>query len=401
MQHRVRAVVMRGGTSRAVFFHQADLPADPQIRDRVILAVYGGGDPYGRQIDGLGGAMSVTSKTAIIGPASVPDADVDYTFGQVNVSTPLIDYGGNCGNISSAVGPFAIEEGLVCATDPVARVRIWQTNTRKLIIAHVPTSGGVPQVEGDYAIDGVPGTGAMILLEFLHPGGSMTGRLLPTGHPTDTLEVPGVGRLRVSLVDAANPVVFIRPADLGLSGLETADRVDGDPALLSRIEAIRAHAAVRIGLKPTPAEATATSPGVPKIAFVTSTQPYVASDGRAVAADQIDVVGRIMTMGRLHRAYALTGGICTAVAAQVEGTLVHEAARAAGAGERTVRIGHPSGVLEVGVDVRRGDGVWTVEKVTTRRTARRLMEGSALIPASVWSGAARAGPTATTSTRSG
>ncbi len=389
MQHRVRAVVMRGGTSRAVFFHRGDLPLNPEILDRVILKIYGGGDPYGRQIDGLGGATSVTSKTAIIGPASVPDADVDYTFGQVSVSKPLIDYGGNCGNISSAVGPFAIEEGLVRPTDPITKVRIWQTNTQKRIIAHVPTAGGRPQVEGDYAIDGVPGTGAMILLEFLTPGGSMTGRLLPTGRPTDTLEVPGVGTVTVSLVDAANPAVFVRPADLGLCGLETADRVDGDSALLSRIEAIRAHAAVRIGLAKTASEATATSPGVPKIAFVTSPQGYAASGGRAVAAEQIDVVGRIMTMGRLHRAYALTGGICTAVAAQIEGTLVHEVARGAGGGERTVRIGHPSGIIEVGVDVCRRDGTWTVEKVTTRRTARRLMDGSALIPASVWPEVAR------------
>lgn len=395
MQRRVRAVVMRGGTSRAVFFHREDLPADPELRDRVILKIYGGGDPYGRQIDGLGGATSVTSKTAIIGPPSVPDADVDYTFGQVSIGTPLIDYGGNCGNISAAVGPFAIEEGLVRATGPMTTVRAWQTNTRKRIIASVPTAGGLPRVEGDYAIDGIPGTGAMILLEFLNPGGSMTGRLLPTGQPTDTLEVPGVGTITVSLVDAANPVVFVRPADLGLTGLETADRVDGDPELLSRIEAIRAHAAVRIGLARTPSEATGRSPGVPKIAFVTGPASYAASDGRVVTGAQIDLAGRIMTMGRLHRAYALTGGICTAVAAQIEGTLVCEASRVAGPGERTVRIGHPSGIIEVGVDVRRRDGAWTVEKVTTRRTARRLMEGTALIPASVWpQSARRAGATA-------
>ncbi len=384
MQRRVRAVVMRGGTSRAVFFRLGDLPADPEIRDRVILSVYGGGDPYGRQIDGLGGAASVTSKTAIVGPPSMPDADVDYTFGQVSVNMPLIDYGGNCGNILSAVGPFAIEEGLVRATDPITTVRIWQTNTRKRMIARVPTAGGVPRVEGDYAIAGVPGTGAMILLEFLNPEGAMTGRLLPTGNPTDTLEVAGVGTLTVSLVDAANPAVFFRPEDLGLTGLETADRVDGDPALLSRVEAVRAHAAVRLGLAATATEATAKSPGVPKVAFVTSPRGYAAADGRAVAPEQIDLVGRIMTMGRLHRAYALTGGICTAVAAQVEGTLVHQAARAAGAGERTVRIGHPSGIIEIGADVRCRDGAWAVEKVVTRRTARRLMEGTALIPPSVW-----------------
>ena len=393
MQRRVRAIVMRGGTSRAVFFHRADLPEDPAVCDRVILKIFGGGDPYGRQIDGLGGATSVTSKTAIIGPPSVPDADVDYHFGQVSVTAPLIDYGGNCGNISSAVGPFAIEEGLVRATDPVTTVRIWQVNTKKLIIARVPTADGRPQVEGDYAIDGVPGTGAMIKLEFLDPGGSMTGRLLPTGRPVETLDVPGLGGVTVSLVDAANPVVFVRPADLGLSGLEMPDRVDNDPAALARIEAVRAHAAVRFGLARTPDEATAKSPGVPKIAFAAAPAAYTSSRGQPVSPDSIDLVGRIMTMGRLHRAYAVTGAICTAAAAQIDGTVVHSVARAGRSGEhseRIVRIGHPSGVIEVGADVRRHGGTWTVEKVTTRRTARRLMEGVALIPASVWPETARA-----------
>jgi 2-methylaconitate cis-trans-isomerase PrpF len=387
MQRRIRAVLMRGGTSRAVFFHQADLPEDPETRDRVILTIFGGGDPYGRQIDGLGGATSVTSKTAIIGRASVPDADVDYTFGQVSITSPFIDYGGNCGNISAAVGPFAIEEGLVRATDPVTTVRIWQANTRKRIVARVPTADGYPRVEGDYAIDGVAGTGAMIQLEFIDPGGSMTGRLLPTGRPVETLEVPGVGSVTASLVDAANPVVFFRPADLGLSGLEPPDRVDGDPALLARIEAIRASAAVRIGLVRTAEEATAKSPGVPKVAWAGPPAACTSTRGRPVSADEIDLVGRIMTMGRLHRAYALTGAICTAVAAQIDGTVVHAVARRGGSPATsggTVRIGHPSGVIEVGADVRRHDGAWTVERVATRRTARRLMDGGALIPPSVW-----------------
>lgn len=383
-QRRVPAVVMRGGTSRAVFFHRKDLPDDPALRDRVILSIFGGGDPYGRQIDGLGGAVSTTSKAAIIALPSVPDADVDYTFGQVSVTTPLVDYGGNCGNISSAVGPFAIEEGLVAAAGPVTIVRIWQTNTRKRIIAHIPTAGGAPQVEGDFAIDGVPGGGAMIRLEFLEPGGSMTGRLLPTGNATDTLEVAGVGRLTVSLVDAANPVVFVRPADLGLSGLEMPDRIDGDPALLARIEAVRAAAGVRMGLARTTEEATSRSPGVPKLAFVVSPASYTSTKGSAVAADRIDLVGRIMSMGRLHRSYALTGAICTSVAAQVEGTLPHQAARPGPARERTVRVGHPAGAIDVGAVVERRGGEWFVEKVVTRRTARRLMEGLALVPASVW-----------------
>ncbi len=395
-QRRVPAIVMRGGTSRAVFFHRRDLPEDADLRDRVILSIFGGGDPYGRQIDGLGGAFSTTSKTAIIAPPSVPDADVDYTFGQVSVTTPLVDYGGNCGNISSAVGPFAIEEGMVPATGAETVVRIWQTNTRKRIIAHVPTARGVPEVEGVFAIDGVPGTGALIRLEFLDPGGSMTGRLLPTGHPTDALDVPGIGALTVSLVDAANPVVFVRPADLGLTGLEMPDRIDGDLALLARIEAVRAAAAVRMGLARSAEEATARSPGVPKLAWVSAPATYPSTRGSAVAAEQVDVVGRIMSMGCLHRSYALTGAICTSVAVQVEGTLPHAAARPGPTGERRVRVGHPAGVIEVGAVVSRRGGEWEAEKVITRRTARRLMEGSACVPASLWpqeAAAARAGAT--------
>jgi 2-methylaconitate cis-trans-isomerase PrpF len=375
---------MRGGTSRAVFIRPEELPADPALRDRVVLKIFGGGDPFGRQIDGLGGATSTTSKFAMIGPATVPDADVDYTFGQVNVSEPMIDYGGNCGNISSAVGPYAIDEGLVRGTDPLTIVRIWQTNTRKRIIAHVPTSGGLHQVEGDYAIDGVPGVAGMITLEFLDPGGSMTGRLLPTGHAVDALDVPGIGSVTVSLVDAANPVVFVQPNELGLVGTELPDHVDADSKLLQRIEAVRAQGAVRMRLVGTPEDATKRSPGVPKIAFVSAPTSYTSTSGRAVDPGQIDLVGRIMSMGRLHRSYALTGAICTAVAALVEGTLVHTASRRGVGSDRTIRIGHPAGIIEVGAKVAKRDNQWIVEKVVTRRTARRLMEGVTLVPYSVW-----------------
>lgn len=399
-QRRIRAVVMRGGTSRALFFRPEDLPADPGLRDRVILKAFGGGDPYGRQVDGLGGAVSTTSKMAIIAPASVPDADVDYTFGQINVTEPMIDYGGNCGNISSAVGPFAIDEGLVRGTDPMTTVRIWQTNTRKRIIAHVPTAGGLHAVEGDYAIDGVPGTGAIITLEFLEPGGSMTGHVLPTGRPAEPMDVPGLGRVTVSLVDAANPVVFVRSADLALAGIEMPDRVDGDPDLLRRIEAVRAHGAVRMGLAATPDDATRRSPGVPKIAFVGAPTAYRASSGRPVEAGEMDLVGRIMSMGKLHRSYALTGAICTAVAALIEGTVVHEAARPGAASERTIRIGHPAGIIEAGARVAPRDGRWLAEKVITRRTARRLMEGVVLVPHTLWPAQApAAAATPVTSTR--
>lgn len=383
---------MRGGTSRGLFFLRADLPSDPQLRDRVILAAFGGGDPYGRQIDGIGGATSTTSKVVIVGPPSVPDADVDYTFGQVSVTKPLIDYGGTCGNLTAAIGPFAIEERLITGTDPLTPVRIWQTNTRKRIVAHIPTSGGLPQIEGEYAIDGVPATGAQIVLEFLSPGGAMTRSALPTDRPSEPLGVPGLGDMTVSLVDAVNPVVFVRAEDLGLAGVEMPDQVDADAGLLARLEAIRAHAAVRMGIARTPEEATAESPGVPKIAFVSPPATYASTRGSTVAADAIDCVGRIMSMGRLHRSYAVSGASCTAAAALIEGTVVHGVVRPGAslrpgsgqANERTVRVGHPAGVIEVGAKVERRDGGWVVEKVITRRTARRLMEGSVLVPASLW-----------------
>ncbi len=382
-QRRIRAVLMRGGTSRGVFFLRPDLPEDPDLRDRVILKVFGGGDPYGRQVDGLGGAVSTTSKVVVVGPPSVPDADVDYTFGQVSVTEPLIDYGGTCGNLTAAVGPFAMEEGLVRGTDPVTTVRIWQTNTRKRIHAHVPTRHNLPEVEGDYAIDGVLGTGARIALDFLDPGGAVTGRLLPTGRASEVLELPGVGAVTVSLVDAVNPVVFVRPQDAGLRGTEGPEEVDGDPALLRRLELVRAHAAVRMGIAASPEDATRRSPGIPKLAFVSPPASYRSTRGAVVDADAVDLVGRMLSMGKLHRAYALSGAACTAVAAQVEGTVVHEAlARPAREGQ--VRIGHPAGVLEVGASVAWRDGQWVAEKVTTYRTARRLMEGYALVPWSVW-----------------
>jgi len=300
------------------------------------------------------------------------------------VTAPLIDYGGTCGNLTSAVGPFAIEEGMIRGTDPVTRVRIWQTNTRKHILVHVPTEGGLPAVEGDYAIDGVPGTAAPIVIDFLSPGGAMTAGVLPTGQPQESLPVPGLGEVSVSLVDAVNPVVFVRADALGLMGAEMPDRVDGDASLLARLEAIRAHAAVRMGLVPSPEEATRRSPGVPKIAFVSAPADYASTRGGAVRAGDVDVVGRIMSMGRLHRAYALSGASCTAVAMMIEGTVVHEVARPAQGRERMVRLGHPAGVLDIGATVGRRDGQWEVEKVTTRRTARRLMEGSVLVPASLW-----------------
>ncbi|HYB74324.1 MAG TPA: PrpF domain-containing protein [Candidatus Sulfotelmatobacter sp.] len=369
-QRKIRAVFMRGGTSRALFFHAADLPQDQQARDRILLAALGSPDPYGRQLDGLGGGISSLSKAMIVAPPSVPGADVDYTFAQVSVNEPLVDYAGNCGNCTAAVGPFAIDEGMVPAAEPEATVRLHNTNTKKLVVAHVPVQDGEAAAMGDFELPGVPGKGARIALEFLDPGGAATGKLLPTGNPRDTLEVPSVGALEASLVDATNPVVFIRAKDVGLAGAEPPEAVDGDRALGARLEAIRAAAARAMGMGP--------SPAVPKIAFVASPAAFRALDGRTVQPSTIDVCARVISMGKCHRAFALTAAMCLAVAARIEGTVVHEALP--GAVPTDVRLGHPSGILPINAAVETKAGRPWARQVTVYRTARRLMEGFIRVP---------------------
>lgn len=380
-QRRIRAVFVRGGTSRALLFHRADLPADRSAWDAIFLAALGSPDPSGRQLDGLGGGISSLSKVAVVGPPTHPEADVDYTFGQVEVTRPFVDYAGNCGNISSAIGPFAIDEGLVSARKPHTLVRIHNTNTRKLIHAHVPVAGGAAAVSGDFVLPGVPGTGARIALDFLDPGGAVTGHLLPTGHARDVLDVPGIGAIAASLVDATNPVVFVRAKDLGLEGTEHPDILDAEPGLAERLEAIRAAATVRMGLARDALEATGRSPALPKIAIVAPPSAYRSLAGEVVAPSAVDLVARIVSMGKVHRAFALTGAMCLAVATRVEGSLPHEAAHAL-APTGDVRVGHPSGVLAVAATVERGAGAAPVARtVTVYRTARRLMEGCVCIPA--------------------
>ncbi len=380
MQRRIRAVFVRGGTSRALVFHHRDLPGDRAPWDGIFLAALGSPDPGGRQLDGLGGGISSLSKVAVVGPSSRPDADVDYTFGQVEVTRAAVDYRGNCGNISSAIGPFAIDEALVLALEPLTVVRIHNTNTRKLIHAHIPVEAGQAAVRGDFVLDGVPGSGARIALDFLDPGGAVTGRLLPTGHPQDALEVAGLGTIAASLVDATNPMVFVRAKDLGLDGTERPEELDGRPGLPARLEAIRGAAAVRMGLGQSPAEAGRTSPAVPKIAIVAPPAVYRTLAGSPVEPHAVDLAARIVSMGKVHRAFALTGAMCLAVAARIPGTVAHEAAALAhAAGD--VRIGHPSGVLPVAAAVARGpDGTPVAQTVTVYRTARRLMEGFVLVP---------------------
>ncbi|NLU76212.1 hypothetical protein HCC61_26835 [Streptomyces sp. HNM0575] len=376
---QVPAVLMRGGTSRGLFFHEADLPSDPGLRDRFILAAYGSPDPYRRQVDGLGGATSATSKTAIIADGSHLGVDVTYEFGQVSIDHPLVDRTGTCGNMSAAVGVFAVEEGLVQATDPVTRVRFLNLNTGKTVAAHVPTRGGRYDPAGDFAIPGVPGTGASIRLDYLQPGGAVTGELLPTGRLVDEVEVPGLGAVEMSVVDAANPLLFVRWESLGLTGNELPDEIDSDPALLARLELIRASAGVHIGTASSPEDATARTPSVPKLAMVGAPRDYPLADGMVQHRNGQTLRASMMSMGRLHRSYALSGAICTAVAAVIPGTVVSGVAGTEpSAGE--IRIAHPSGVLPMTAQVERdGDG-WSVPVVSGYRTARRLMAGEVVVP---------------------
>jgi hypothetical protein len=383
MQRRIACTIMRGGTSKGVFFKKQDLPTDPAQQDRVILAAFGSPDPYGRQINGLGGATSTTSKVAIISPRDGEPNTIDYTFGQVSIASALVDRKGNCGNISSAVGPFAIDEGMVEVREPETLVRIFNTNTSKYIIARVPVEKGRAKVEGDYAIAGIPGTGARVSLEFHSPGGSVTGKLLPTGRPRDVVDTQ-FGSIEVSIVDAANPVVFLRAKDLGLRGWESPAVVDANPELLAKIESIRAAAAVKIGLAKNEADATKNSPAVPKIAFVSPAVDYAMTSGVRMPASEIDFVARIMSMGKLHSAYAITGAICTAGAAHIEGSVVHEMLSLRQRTASEVCLGHPSGSVAVDVNLRPGKGEPEYECATVYRTARRILDGFVYLPEAIF-----------------
>jgi 2-methylaconitate cis-trans-isomerase PrpF len=363
-QQRIRAVYMRGGTSRCLVFHDKDLPEPGAARDRILLAALGSPDPYGRQLNGLGGGISSLSKAVVIGPASRPDADVDYTFGQVEVKTARVDYKTNCGNCSSSVGPFAIDEKLVAARDGVTTVRIHNTNTKKIIVAHVPVADGEAAVEGDFELAGIPGRGARIALDFLDPGGAGTGRLLPTGRAREIVD-----GIECSLVDASNAVVFVRAKDLGITATETPMALDADAALSARLERLRVEAGARMGITG--------SAAAPKLAIVAAPTAFTALDGVAYDVEAADVVGRAISMGNCHRAFPLTVAMCVGVAARIGGTVVHEVASG-----RTgdIRLGQPSGVLPIDARVTTRDGAAWAEQVTVYRTARRLMEGFVRIP---------------------
>lgn len=380
-QLKIKAVFMRGGTSNAVVFHQRDLPADRSQWDEIFLAAIGSPDPYGRQLDGMGGGISSLSKVCVIGPASRPDADIDYTFGQVLVKEARVDYSANCGNMSSAMGPFAVDEGLFKVSGKEALVRIHNTNTQKIIHARFALDDGLSAVDGDLAIPGVAGTGAPVKLEFREPGGATTGKLLPTGNAVDMLDVPGVGKLRVSMVDAANACVFVNAADIGLTGIEMPDVLDNSPEILKKLAAIRIAASVAMGITAN-AEAAAKKTSVPFIGFVSPAQGATLLTGEALQAGDVDLTGRMISNGQPHRALPLTASLCMAVAARIEGSVVHTATRATDNPESEIRIAMPSGVLTVAASVKKKAGQWYAEQGAFYRTQRRLFEGFVLVRAS-------------------
>jgi 2-methylaconitate cis-trans-isomerase PrpF len=382
MQQRIPCTIMRGGTSRALFFRREDLPEDVAAQNLILLSALGNPDPNGRLVDGLGGPISSTSKVAIIAARKGEPNTVDYTFGQGSHTSARIDRKGNCGNISSAVGPYAIDEGLVEIHEPETIVRIYNTNTKKYIIAHVPVKGGKAKVEGNYQIAGVLGSGARIALDFQSPGGTFNGSLLPTGEPREVLETE-FGPIEVSLVDAAKPCVFVRARDLGLGGMELPAQIDADSALSMRLEAIRSAAAVQIGIVRERAEATQLSQAVPTIAFVSSPSEYRMTGGRVMPASEIDIVARMISMGKAHGAYPITGAIGAAGAARIEGSVVQEMIPPERRESASVRIGHPSGSVEVEADVRLEDGELKYLRGTVYRTARRIMDGWVYVPNAV------------------
>ena len=379
MQVRIPAVYMRGGTSKAVFFHRNHLPDDPTIRDQIILAAYGSPDPNRRQMDGMGGSLSTNSKVAIISSSADPGYDVVYNFGQVSIDRPQVDYKGNCGNISAAVGPFAIDEGLVEAIEPITEVKIYQKNTHKLIIAEVPVKDGRHDPTGDYAIHGVPGTGGKINLRFFEPGGSVTGNLFPTGNAIDTLEIPQLGKTCLTIIDAGNPWVLVPAGELGLIGTEI-EEIDQSREIREKLEAIRSRAAVLIGLATDPADASRNSQSVPKIALLSSPRQYITLDGTRIQQDQIDMVARVMSMGALHKALAVSCGVAAAGAAAVKGTILETILNSPHSGQDEYRLGHPGGIFDVKSRVQKKGRDYDYIEASFGRTARRLMEGYVLVP---------------------
>ncbi len=375
-QIKTPVVIMRAGTSKGIFIEDKNLPKDQNEKDELILKIFG--SPDVRQINGLGGADPLTSKLAIIGAPTREDADVDYTFGQVSYVAPKIDYSGNCGNISAGVGPFAVDEGYVKVEEPYTTVRVHNTNTGKILVERVEVVNGKAKVKGDYSIAGVPGTGSEITIDFSDTAGSSTGKLLPTGNVIDKIDVYGYGEIEASLVDAANPVIFVRAKDLGLTGIETPAQIDENKKLLASLEEIRGKGAVLMGLISDWKEAVKEIPAFPMIAMISPAQDYKDfTKGKEISENDVDFVSRLMFMQVVHKTYAGTATICTGAAARVEGTIVNEAMVAKNKGKDGVlRIGHPAGVITVDAAATKEGDSWTLEKAAISRTARRIMEGT-------------------------
>ena len=390
-QIKVPATYMRGGTSKGVFFRLQDLPESAQqpgpSRDALLLRVIGSPDPYGKQIDGMGGATSSTSKTVIVSKSTHPGHDVDYLFGQVSIDQAFVDWSGNCGNLSAGVGPFAISNGLIDSSrlpkDGIATIRIWQVNIQKTIIAHVPMTNGAVQETGDFELDGVTFPAAEVQLEFMDPAAEeegAAGAMFPTGQLIDDLEVPGVGTLKATMINAGIPTIFVNAEAIGYTGTELQEAINSDPKALAMFETIRAHGALRMGLIKDVSEA-AKRQHTPKVAFVAAPKEYVSSSGKVVKVGDVDLLVRALSMGKLHHAMMGTAAVAIGTAAAIPGTLVN---LAAGGGERTaVRFGHPSGTLRVGAEAAQEDGEWCVKKAIMSRSARVLMEGWVRVPATV------------------
>ena len=379
-QRRIPAVFMRGGTANAIVFHQKDLPADRKSWDDIFLAATGSPDPYGRQLDGMGGGYTAVSKVCVIGPPTRDDADIDYTFAQIPIKEQRVEYAANCGNMSSAMGPFAVDEGLVPMPDAngEALVRIHNTNTKKIIHARFPLINGCAAVDGELEIPGIAGRGAPVRLDFIAPGGAATGKLLPTGHVRDTLDVPGVGRIEVSMIDEANPCVFVRASDVGLKGCEPPAEVEANSEVMRKFAAIRCTASVAMGITRDVAEA-ATRLSNPAIGYVGPPQDYTQSSGGQLKAIDIDITGRMIARGQAHRDMPLTRTLCMAVASRITGSIVHEATRATNNPDAELRIGMPAGVITAAAEVRLVEGQWVANRGSFLRTQRRLFEGSVLV----------------------
>lgn len=379
LQHcQIRTTIMRGGTSKGLILRTIDLPADPILRDQLILRIYG--SPDSSQIDGLGGGTSLTSKLGLVSPPSHPDAHIDYTFGQVSVDQYMIDYHATCGNMATAVGLYALEEGYLKLSAPLTCVRVFNTNTKKMINIEIPVQNGQIQYDGDFMIDGVPGTSPKIMLNFLDSGGTYTGKTLPTSHPIDTIYLPDGRNFEVTIIDSVNPLVFVRAEDVGVYGTELPSEIDNNFELLTTLEKIRVEAGIQSGIITEREKVTPTSHTLPKIAMVAPPYDYININNETILAENIDITSRYISMGALHRAFAVSGSIALATAAQISGTIPNQLIKSTGNG---LRIGHPSGVIYTEATVTLSDADWKVSRAAIGRTARRIMDGFSYIPLSM------------------